>query len=127
MQGTVKWFDKGYGFIISQEGKDVFIHYSNIVMIGFRYLNEDDIVNYELGKGRDGREQAISVVPVLTRKMIEDELKQENLYIKVIKGAHKETRYLVTDQNDAIQTDENGMTFLELAAYAGYEIIQRSA
>lgn len=123
MQGTIKWFDKGYGFIISQEGKDVFIHHSNIVMIGFRYLNEDDIVNYELGKGRDGREQAISVVPVLTRKMIEDELKQENLYIKVIKGAHKETRYLVTDQNDAIQTDENGMTFLELAAYAGYEII----
>ena len=50
MQGTCKWFNaqKGYGFIINQEGKEYFVHHSNIVMDGFRHLNEDDIVNFEL-------------------------------------------------------------------------------
>ena len=60
MQGTTKWFNnqKGYGFITDSEGKDVFVHHSNIVMDGFRHLNEDDIVNYELGAG--SKRQAIS-------------------------------------------------------------------
>lgn len=47
-------------------------------MDGFRHLNEDDVVNFELGTGNDGREQAVSVIPVLTRKMIEDVLKKDN-------------------------------------------------
>ena len=76
MQGTTKWFDaqKGYGFITDTEGKDIFVHHSNIIMDKFRYLNEDDIVNFELGTGKDGREQAVNVIPVLTRKMVEDVL-----------------------------------------------------
>ncbi|WP_289811576.1 cold-shock protein, partial [Thomasclavelia cocleata] len=51
MQGTCKWFNtqKGYGFILDSEGKDVFVHHSNIIMDKFRYLNEDDIVSYEIG------------------------------------------------------------------------------
>ena len=49
-----KWFDKGYGFITDSEGKEHFVHHSNIVMDGFRHLNEDDIVNFELGTGKDG-------------------------------------------------------------------------
>lgn len=51
MQGTVKWFNaqKGYGFIADSENKEHFIHHSSIVMGGFRHLNEDDIVNFELG------------------------------------------------------------------------------
>lgn len=123
MQGTCKWFDsqKGYGFITNTEGKDVFVHHSNIVMDGFRYLSEDDIVNFELGTGKDGREQAINVHPVLTRKMIEDSLKEENLYIQTIKDAHKVTKYLVVDADKVIKTSEQGMDFLNLAAYAGYD------
>lgn len=123
MQGTVKWFDsqKGYGFITDSEGKDIFVHHSNIVMDGFRYLSEDDIVNFELGTGKDGREQAINVHPVLTRKMIEDSLKEENLYIQTIKDVHKVTKYLVVDADKVIKTSEQGMDFLNLAAYAGYD------
>lgn len=123
MQGICKWFDsqKGYGFITNSEGKEVFVHHSNIVMDKFRYLNEDDIVNFELGTGKDGREQAINIKPILTRKMIEDSLKEENLYVQTMKDAHKVTKYLVVDADKVIKTSEQGMDFLNLAAYAGFD------
>ena len=123
MQGTVKWFNaqKGYGFITDSEGKDVFVHHSSIVMNGFRHLNEDDIVNFELRTGKDGEEQAINVKPILTMKMIEDSLKEESLQVKRIKDADKVTKYMVVDANNAIQTGENGISFLELAAFAGFD------
>jgi CspA family cold shock protein len=81
MKGTVKWFNvqKGYGFITDSEGRDLFVHYSNLVMDGFKALNEDDIVNFELGSGKDGREQAINIKPIITTKMVEDSLRAENL------------------------------------------------
>ncbi len=123
MQGTVKWFDtkKGYGFITDSEGKDVFVHHSNIVMDGFRHLSEDDVVNYELGTGNDSRQQAVNVKPILTMKMVKDALKEENLYIQTMKDAHKVTKYLVVDADNVIKTSEQGMDFLNLAAYAGYD------
>lgn len=132
MRGTCKWFDtqKGYGFITDSEGKDVFVHHSNIIMDKFRYLNEDDIVNFELGAGKDGRQQAVNVQPVLTMKMVKDSLKEENLYVKEIKADENtvimnalgmKKGYMVVDQNNVIQAGENGMSFLELAAFAGYD------
>ena len=123
MQGTTKWFNnqKGYGFITDLEGKDVFVHHNNIVMDGFRHLNEDDIVNYELGAGKDGREQAVNVIPVLTMKMVKDSLKEENLYVKTMKDAYKVTKYLVVDNKDVLQTNEQGIDFLNLAAFAGFD------
>lgn len=123
MQGTCKWFNskKGYGFITNSEDKDIFVHHSSIKMDGFRHLGENDIVNFELGTGKDGREQAVNVIPVLTMKMIKDSLKEENLHVKAMKDAHKITKYLVVDANDVIQTDEKGIDFLNLAAFAGFD------
>lgn len=127
---TVKWFNaqKGYGFLVDSETKeDVFVHYSMLQMDGFKSLNENDMVEYEIGAGNNDRQQAINVNPVLTRKMIEDSLKEENLYIQIMKDAHKVTKYQVVNENKVLQTDENGMSFMELAEYAGYEIQQISA
>jgi CspA family cold shock protein len=61
--GTVKWFnsEKGYGFIESTEGPDVFVHYSAIQADGFRTLDEGDQVEFEVQAGRDGRSQAADV------------------------------------------------------------------
>lgn len=132
MKGTVKWFNaqRGYGFITDSEGKDVFVHHSNIAMDGFRHLNEDDIVNFELGTGKDGREQAINVQPVLTMKMVKDSLKEENLFVKEVKADANTVSmntlgikdgYMVVNENDVIQAGEQGMSFLELAAFAGFD------
>ena len=55
-QGTVKWFNpkKGYGFIIRENGQDVFVHYSSIEGDGFRSLNEGDNVEFEIIDGPKG-------------------------------------------------------------------------
>ena len=55
-KGTVKWFDtkKGFGFIISPEGKDVFVHFSSIQGDGFRSLKDGEQVEYEQVQGEKG-------------------------------------------------------------------------
>lgn len=133
MTATTKWFNtqKGYGFVTDLDSKeDVFVHHSNIVMDGFRYLNEGDIVNYELGDGKNGRERAVNVQPILTMQMIKDSLKDENLYVKEVKADANTVSmntlgikkgYMVVNENDVIQAGENGMTFLDLAAFSGYD------
>ena len=49
-EGTVKWFSeqKGYGFIERDEGGDIFVHHSEINMVGFRTLAEGDRVSFEV-------------------------------------------------------------------------------
>ncbi len=64
-KGTVKWFNnqKGYGFISTSEGKDVFVHHSAIQEDGYRSLAEGQIVEFEIIQGAKG-EQAANVVKV---------------------------------------------------------------
>ena len=62
-KGTVKWFnaEKGFGFIEPEDGSaDVFVHYSEINGDGFRYLEEDQVVGFEVGGGAKGT-QALNV------------------------------------------------------------------
>lgn len=59
-KGTVKWFDpkKGFGFIINDQGQDVFVHYTSIDGEGFRCLRNGQTVEYEefdSGKGLQGK------------------------------------------------------------------------
>ncbi len=62
MKGQVKWFDskKGYGFITTEEGKEIFVHFSGIVSDGFKSLNEGQKVEFEVAQGTKG-EQAVNV------------------------------------------------------------------
>ncbi len=54
--GTVKWFDskKGFGFIVNDDGKDVFVHFSSIEGDGFRSLKDGELVDYEQIQGDKG-------------------------------------------------------------------------
>jgi len=59
-QGKVKWFNdaKGYGFIETAEGKDVFVHYSAIAMEGYKTLTEGQEVTFEVVQGAKGPQAA---------------------------------------------------------------------
>lgn len=55
--GTVKWFNnaKGYGFILpDQGGEDLFVHYTSIVMEGYKTLKAGQIVTFDIVKGGKG-------------------------------------------------------------------------
>ncbi|MBY0121311.1 cold-shock protein [Bacillus sp. S/N-304-OC-R1] len=54
--GKVKWFnaEKGFGFIESSEGQDVFVHFSAIQSEGFKTLEEGQAVTFEIVEGNRG-------------------------------------------------------------------------
>ena len=65
MNGTVKWFDsaKGYGFVTTEAGKDLFAHFSQIQVDGYKTLTEGDTVTFDVVTGDRG-EQASNIVVV---------------------------------------------------------------
>lgn len=65
MIGTVKWFNekKGFGFLVGADGTDLFVHYSEIRVDGFKTLREGQAVQYEPGQGERGP-VAKSVTPM---------------------------------------------------------------
>ena len=66
LSGVVKWFNdaKGYGFIAAEDGKDIFVHYSSIVMDGRKSLQEGQQVQFEIAEGPKGP-QASNVSPAV--------------------------------------------------------------
>ena len=106
-RGTVKWFNdvKGYGFITDEDGNDVFVHYSSIQMDGRKSLNQNDIVEFEIGEGSTCRTQEVNVKIISNNKKYDDmtqaELTEE--FVNIIK-----------------QNYENGICLLD----SNYELIQ---
>lgn len=64
-KGTVKWFSnqKGFGFITTESGTDVFVHHSAISGDGYKSLEEAQAVEFEVQQGPKG-EQAVNVVKI---------------------------------------------------------------
>ena len=63
--GTVKWFngEKGFGFITREDGPDVFVHFSAITGEGYRNLDENQKVEFDVVAGQKGP-QAANVRPI---------------------------------------------------------------
>ena len=66
MKGTVIWFgkEKGYGFLRTEDGRDVFCHYSCIQMKGYKKLEAEQHVEFDIVDGPKGRPQADNVTVV---------------------------------------------------------------
>lgn len=64
-KGTVKWFNnqKGYGFVTTEEGTDIFVHHTGINKEGFRSLTEGQAVEFDIIDGEKGK-QAVNVTEV---------------------------------------------------------------
>ncbi len=63
--GTVKWFNnaKGYGFILREQGDDIFVHYTGIRGEGYRTLHEGQKVEFSVIEGKQGLQaQDVTVV-----------------------------------------------------------------
>ena len=65
-EGKVKWFnpDKGFGFIEREGGDDLFVHFSEIQVDGFKTLDEGATVTFTESTGSNGKQQATQVRPV---------------------------------------------------------------
>jgi len=65
MTGTVKWFNekKGFGFILGEDGKDYFLHFSNIEKQGFKTVLEGERVSFEV-ENSDRGPQATKIVSI---------------------------------------------------------------
>jgi len=69
MKGTVKWFDetKGFGFVLSEEGKEYFVHWKSIVTLSDRerkFLTPDEEVEFDTMETNKGT-QAINVIKII--------------------------------------------------------------
>ncbi len=69
MIGKVKWFEskKGYGFIMCEDGHELFVHYTGIVADGYKALSEGQKVEFEIGSTEKG-DQAVNVKVIRNEK-----------------------------------------------------------
>lgn len=71
-KGYVKWFSnkKGYGFITmdsEEEQEDIFVHFSNIQMDGFKKLDQGDQVEFEINDSKEGKGPEALNVKVISK------------------------------------------------------------
>ena len=65
-KGKVKWFnkEKGYGFIVKEDGNDIFVHYKDLNMEGFKLLKDRQEVEFDIGIADYNKIKAINVTVI---------------------------------------------------------------
>lgn len=119
MRGTIKWFNaqKGYGFLKTEDSTEVFVHYSQIKMDGFRTLDAGDIVEFDVRSEEKGI-VAVNIVPVFTLSMMKKKAAKEHLHLEVAPAdGSGNTNWMIVDGNNFIVAGEKGMSLEELNEY----------
>lgn len=65
-KGKVKWFnkEKGYGFIVKEDGNDIFVHYKDLNIEGFKLLKDGQEVEFDIGIADYNKIKAINVTVI---------------------------------------------------------------
>ena len=119
MRGTVKWFNtqKGYGFIVGEDGAEYFTHQTQIKMDGFRTLDAGDVVEFDVRSEEKGL-AAVYNVPVLTVGMMKKNAAKEHLHLEVAPAdGSGNTNWMIVDNNNFVVAGEKGMSLEELDEY----------
>ena len=120
MRGTVKWFhtQKGYGFIVGEDGAEYFAHQTQIKMDGFRTLDAGDIVEFDVRSEEKGL-AAVNVLPVLTLGMMRKKAAKEHLCLVNSSPSlsYVNAGWMIVDGNNFIVAGEQGMSLEELNDY----------
>ena len=92
MKGTVKWFneEKGFGFITGEDGKDVFVHFSQINKNGFKTLKENEEPQVFIEKEKEKRKK------LKKRKSKKNRKKKRKKLIKLLKKLRKNNKKSLT-------------------------------
>lgn len=63
-KGTVKWFNakKGFGFLVDEEGQEIFVHFSALQMDGFKVLEDSQAVQFDVINGEKGPQAANVII-----------------------------------------------------------------
>lgn len=119
MRGITKWFNaqKGYGFIVGEDGAEYFAHQTQIKMDGFRTLDAGDVVEFDIRSEEKGI-AAVDVLPVLTLGMMKQKAAKEHLYLEESPAdGYRRTGWMIVDRNNFILAGEHGMSLTELNDY----------
>lgn len=122
MRGTTKWFNaqKGYGFIVGDDGAEYFAHQTQIRMDGFRTLDAGDIVEFDVRSEEKGI-AAVNIVPVFTLSMMKKKATKEHLHLEVAPAdGSGNTNWMIVDGDNFIVAGEQGMGKIYLIAEATY-------
>lgn len=105
MKGTVKWFNekKGYGYIMDEHGRDVFLHYSAINKKGFQTIMDGENVEFDCLEGPKGptAKNVVSLRPEVIAERVHNIFEAK----AIIREADEWGRYYLAD---IVFTDHNG-------------------
>jgi len=126
--GRVKWFDrkKGFGFIIGPVGQDVFVHYTHIIRVGFKFLRENEPVKYHLLHSDKGW-QARGVEPVSEAMVDDNAVADADHYEEPLTVDEVDTPRPVTASEPAAPAEDTPVQVPRSGGYVGAPVLAEAS